>query len=78
MNKNTNIKCSKVFNYICDRLDENFNSLKCRIIKKHLDGCPNCSAYLDSLKKTILLYKTYPQIKAPRGSTNKILTKLKI
>jgi len=76
--KNTTTKCKDVFNYICDKLDQDLNSPQCRTIKKHLDDCPNCLAYLDSLKKTILLYKAYPEIKAPRGSSKKILAKLSI
>ncbi|MDL1892965.1 hypothetical protein FBQ87_08750 [Sphingobacteriales bacterium CHB3] len=51
------MKCKGVYQYICLNLDADMNSPKCRAIKKHLDSCPNCTAYLDSLKKTILLYK---------------------
>ncbi len=51
------MKCKDVYKYICENLDADVNSAKCRAIRKHLDSCPDCSAYLDSLKKTILLYK---------------------
>jgi len=51
------MKCKGVYQYICENLDADMNSAKCRTIKKHLDSCPDCSAYLDSLKKTILLYR---------------------
>jgi predicted anti-sigma-YlaC factor YlaD len=51
------MKCKGVYHYICENLDADVNSPKCREIKRHLDSCPDCSAYLDSLKKTILLYK---------------------
>lgn len=78
MKKKSNKKCGDVFTYICDKLDQNLDSPKCLTIKKHLEDCPKCTAYLGSLKRTILLYKAYPQTKAPRGSTNKILAKLKI
>jgi predicted anti-sigma-YlaC factor YlaD len=54
------MKCKRVYRYICENLDADINSPKCRAIKKHLDACPDCSAYLDSLKKTILLYKNEP------------------
>lgn len=52
--------CKGVYRYICENLDADINSPKCRAIKKHLDACPDCSAYLDSLKKTILLYRKEP------------------
>ena len=51
------MKCKGAYKYICENLDADMKSPKCRAIKKHLDACPDCAAYLDSLKKTILLYK---------------------
>ncbi|MBI5021850.1 MAG: hypothetical protein HZB59_10480 [Ignavibacteriales bacterium] len=78
MKKKIDTKCGDVFTYICDKLDQNIDSPKCRIIKKHLDECPKCTAYLDSLKRTILLYRAYPPAKVPSGSSRKILAKLKI
>lgn len=49
--------CKKTYRYICENLDANLNSPICVEIKKHLDHCPDCTAYLDTLKKTVLLYK---------------------
>jgi predicted anti-sigma-YlaC factor YlaD len=59
------MKCKGVYEYICENLDADMNSAKCRAIKKHLDACPDCAAYLDSLKKTILLYKREPGPRVP-------------
>lgn len=54
------IQCKSVYRHICDNLDADLNSQKCREIKAHINKCKNCTAYLDSLKKTIFLYRTYP------------------
>ncbi|MEP0822389.1 MAG: zf-HC2 domain-containing protein [Ignavibacterium sp.] len=51
------IRCGTIVRYLCDHLDEGLNSRRCREIRRHLKNCPNCTAYLDSLKKTISLYK---------------------
>lgn len=59
------MKCDKVYLHICDHLDEEITSPRCRQIKQHLEGCPNCRAYLDSLKKTIVLYKAMPEPPVP-------------
>jgi|WetSurMetagenome_2_1015567.scaffolds.fasta_scaffold774266_2 anti-sigma factor RsiW len=59
------MKCDKVYLYICDNLDEDINSERCRQIKQHLAECPNCSSYLNSLKKTIALYRTLPAPPVP-------------
>lgn len=52
--------CNDVFQHLCENLDENLDSPKCRMIKQHLDGCPDCMTYLDGLKKTVALYRLYP------------------
>lgn len=59
------MKCSDVYLYICTNLDQNLNSARCRRIKKHIAGCPDCSAYLDSLRKTVSLYRAYPTPRVP-------------
>ncbi len=49
-----------MYRHLCENLDEDLDSAKCREIKKHLQGCPDCQAYLDSLKKTVALYRMSP------------------
>ncbi len=61
------MKCSDVYLYICTNLDANLNSARCRQIKKHIAECPDCGAYLDSLRKTIYLYREYPTPHIPRS-----------
>jgi len=58
-------RCKTVYKYICDNLDAGMNSPECKAIKTHIDRCKNCTAYLDSLKKTLFLYREY---KAPKVS----------
>jgi predicted anti-sigma-YlaC factor YlaD len=59
------MKCREVYLHICDRLDENIDSPKCRAIKRHLSTCADCAAYLDSVKKTVTLYRTMPIPRVP-------------
>jgi len=56
-----------IFRHICENLDERLDSSECRAIKAHIDGCHNCAAYLDSLKKTVLLYRS---LRIPTLSAN--------
>ena len=51
------LRCSEVAKYVCENLDEQLNSRKCRAIKKHLQTCPKCTKQLDSLKKTVSLFR---------------------
>jgi|WetSurMetagenome_2_1015567.scaffolds.fasta_scaffold40445_3 anti-sigma factor RsiW len=59
------MKCDEVYLHICDSLDENLGSPKCRAIKRHLEQCPECRSYLSSLKTTIALYRAVPEPKLP-------------
>jgi anti-sigma factor RsiW len=49
-----------MYRHLCENLDQDLDSPKCREIRRHLDACPECQAYLDSLKKTITLYRMLP------------------
>lgn len=66
------IRCSEVASYVCENLTEGINSPRCRALKKHLAECPNCTAYLDSLRKTVHLFKTVGDPRLP-GNVRKHL-----
>ncbi len=72
------IDCLEVAKHVCGDLDEHMNSPECRAIKKHLESCPNCTAYLDSLKKTVLIYQHFPNPRAPKRMKKKLFAKLKL
>ncbi|MFH0990070.1 MAG: hypothetical protein V1799_08650 [bacterium] len=74
--KKKTISCSGTLKHICDQLGEHRDSATCREIQNHLAGCPECSAYLDSLKKTIHLYKEYPTPKVSSRSRAKLFALL--
>jgi hypothetical protein len=61
-----------IFRHLCENLDQNLNSPRCREIKKHLEGCFDCNAYLASLKKTIALYRRYPIPALSAGAERKL------
>lgn len=70
--------CADVVAHICENLDYKLNSKKCREIKKHLEQCPNCTAYLDSLKKTVKLYRMVRSTRVPSSSRRKLYRVLKL
>ena len=59
-------KCTQALRYICDNLDAQVDSPKCREIRRHLEECPDCSAYLDSMKKTVDLYRRVTVAPVPK------------
>jgi anti-sigma factor RsiW len=54
------MKCREVYLHVCDNLDEDIRSPRCRQIRKHLETCSDCTAYLHSLKATVTLYRSVP------------------
>lgn len=69
------MKCKGIYKHICENLDEDLGSPKCREIKRHLEACPDCQAFLDALKKTVLLYRAMPTPHVS-GSTRRKLYKV--
>ena len=54
------LSCAEVYTHLCDNLDSKLETEACRKIKEHIAECEHCSALLDSMKKTVFLYKKYP------------------
>jgi len=72
------IKCKQMASYLCENLTDGLASARCRALKKHLAHCPNCTAYLDSLRKTVYLYKTYPDPLVPWKTRKKLHSILRL
>lgn len=75
--RSKHLSCKESLAHLCGEMDEQIDSPKCREIKKHLEECPNCAAYLDSLKRTVRLYREYPCPKLPAKCRKELLAKLK-
>jgi hypothetical protein len=69
-------RCSEVAKYVCENLDEQLNSQKCRAIKKHLLTCPKCSKDLTDLKKVIALYRNESIPHIPKAVEKRFLASL--
>ena len=44
---------------MCEKVDRDLTSPTCKKLREHLAKCPDCAAYYDSLRKTIVLYRNY-------------------
>jgi len=70
------VKCPDVLEHICEELDTRLSSAKCRRLRRHLEECPNCTAYLDSLRKTISLYASVPSPRLPGKARKRLFAVL--
>ena len=57
--------CIKNIEEICSQLGEDLDSEKCKEIKAHLNDCPDCCAYVDTITKTVKIYKDLPDKEVP-------------
>jgi len=71
------MKCSDVYRHICDNLDQRLGTRRCMEIKRHLGACPDCRAYLESLKKTVSIYRTLPSPPLPKGAHERLIRALR-
>lgn len=44
---------------ICEELGEDMDSPACKKMHEYIQSCPNCKAFVGSVKKTIELYQVY-------------------
>ncbi len=70
------MKCRETYRFICENLDENLASARCRAIRNHIACCPNCQDYLNSVKATILLYRAAPGPKLSRSIHRELMKAL--
>jgi len=70
--------CREIYRHICENLDEDLSSPRCRQIRKHVDACPDCRAYLDSLKKTVALYRELPAPELTRSAHAELLETIRL
>ncbi len=70
-------ECEKIFFDLCERLGEDTGSANCRTIRQHLRACADCRAYLASLRKTIDLYRRYPEPRLTAAAHRNLLRVLR-
>jgi len=61
----SNPKCRDFLGQLSDYIDGELEEELCAQIEQHIAGCDNCRIMIDTLRKTIILYKTQPQANVP-------------
>ncbi|MBN1449162.1 MAG: hypothetical protein JXA28_14640 [Bacteroidetes bacterium] len=49
--------CQDVVDYICEHFGDDTDSERCLELAQHLEHCPDCNAYCNSIDKMIGLYR---------------------
>ncbi len=50
-------RCKDLLGALSDYLDGEANERLCAEIERHMAGCPDCRVLVDTLRKTIILYR---------------------
>lgn len=59
--------CEHLLGDLSDFLDGEASAELCAEIEAHMTGCEDCRVVVDTLGKTIVLYRTLPQPDLPSG-----------
>jgi len=49
--------CEEVHEYLCSQFGDDTDSERCRAVLSHLEKCPDCARYCNSIEKMIGLYR---------------------
>lgn len=52
------MNCEEVLSQLSDYLDEEVREELCKAIEAHLHACHDCQVEVDTIKKTIMLYRS--------------------
>ena len=68
-----------VYKQICDFMGEDLDAPACQEVADHLESCPNCKVYLDTVKKTVTICQEVEQEKEmPEDVKNRLFHVLKL
>jgi hypothetical protein len=70
--------CREISRQLEERLDAELPKNSLKMVRNHLRRCANCTAYLDSLKKIVLLYRCCPDPRKPARMRQKLFAILRL
>lgn len=68
--------CHHLLDDLSDFLDGEASAEVCAEIERHLADCENCRVMVDTLRKTIVLYRDLPQPELPQDARQRLYRSL--
>jgi anti-sigma factor RsiW len=59
-------------------IDGELEAALCAELEAHLDGCPDCRVMVDTMRKTIILYRAHASGELPADAKDRLYRVLKI
>ena len=64
--------CRALLMELSDYLDETAPEGLCAEIERHMAGCPDCRIVVDTLRRTISLYRQMPKTEMPEDARERL------
>jgi anti-sigma factor RsiW len=66
------MKCEELLQQLSDYVDGTIQPGACKELEKHLSGCEPCEVVVDTLRKTITVYKAGEEVSLPTEFREKL------
>lgn len=70
--------CQELKAQLSNYIDGDLNAELCEELERHLAGCGDCRIVVDTVKKTILLYRAYGSAPMPEQARERLVRALKL
>ncbi len=72
------MQCKDMLGSLSDYLDGELEAQWCAEIERHVAECGNCRVVVDTLQKTVLLYRTYGHEEIPEDAKDRLYAVLNL
>jgi len=66
------VDCTEVMEQLSEYLDQDVRDELRRAVDEHLHACHDCSYYVDTVRKTVVLYQADRRIEVPMKATARL------
>lgn len=73
-----NKDCQTFMERLCEALDEDISSPICQELQEHLERCPDCSVQVNTIKRTIEIYRALPMKCVPKEVEERLRHRLNL
>ena len=70
--------CHRMAAVFSDYLDRDLRQQVCRKVDEHLKHCPDCKLYLDTLNKSITLYRGLGHVPVPKDVETRLFATIRL
>jgi anti-sigma factor RsiW len=70
--------CHELAGYLSDYVDGELEAALCAQLEAHLADCPDCRVMVDTVRRTIILYRSQPAPELPSDVQDRLYRVLKL